>query len=117
MTIWEFAQAKFQEKGEKLILPAKYVNERLKEYGILIVDQAGFMKCVRQLKDKSKEQILPKLMAITRNIMKYSDEELNEHYKANNQEFKDWGDDIILFYIHRAAMDDKWAEKNPILVY
>ena len=114
-TIRQFAQKKFAEKGKKLIIPAKYVSERFHEYGILIIDTAIFTECWNRLKGKEKVETIPILMAITRNIMKYSDEELNEHYKASNQAFKDWGDDIILFYIHRAAMDDKWAEKNPII--
>jgi len=113
-TIRQFAQKKFAEKGKKLIIPAKYVNERFSEYAILITSEDDFTECCNRLKGKSIEEVLPKLIAITRNIMKYSDKELNEHYEANNQAFKDWGDDVILFYIHRAAMDDHWAEKNPI---
>lgn len=113
-TIRQFAQKKFAEKGKKLIVPAIYVNERFHEYAILITDEKGFTECCNRLKDKSIEEVLPKLIAITRNIMKYSDEELNEHYKASNQAFVDWGNDIILFYIHRSAIDNKWAEKNPI---
>lgn len=113
-TIKEFVERKFAEKGKKLIIPAKYVNERFYEYGIIITNEDEFVNCVKAMKHKSKEEILPKLMAIIINIMKYTDKELNQHHKASNKKFMDWGNDIILFYIHRAAMDDKWAEKNPI---
>tara|TARA_R110002110_G_scaffold39586_2_gene127514 strand:+ start:501 stop:1085 length:585 start_codon:yes stop_codon:yes gene_type:complete len=63
---------------------------------------------MKQLKKKTPQDVLDEMKA---NILKYNEDELNALHEANNKQFRNWCDDVVLYLITREII-----YKTPIRV-
>jgi hypothetical protein len=102
---------KISECGKKIMLLCLEIHPRFKEYCVLTTS-----KEVKETIDNYRKSDKGHIKFVYResllNILQYSDEELNNKYTLNSKEWKDWCDDILIFYAVRLLLFDK-----PIPIY
>jgi hypothetical protein len=82
------------------------IAERFKEYSIIssAKEITGMIKNAEKLEEKERKHIW---VSILRELHKHTDEQLNAHYEAQSQEWRDWCNDAVLFYAYNAVIFKK----------
>jgi hypothetical protein len=82
------------------------IGTRFKEYIILSTAKeiTAQIKSAEKLGEQDRKRIY---ICVLRNLNKYTDEELNAHYEATDQVWRDWCNDAILFYAYNAVIFKK----------
>jgi hypothetical protein len=81
---------------EVIYLTAGVVSQEYKDFCVKTTD-TEIKSYLYRISKRNKTQLKIQFSQVYSNLTKYSNETLTEHYKKNNQEFKDWCDDLAIF--------------------
>jgi len=82
------------------------IDERFNEYGVLM-SKKQILGLVDMAVSVTIEKVLLSYKGSYRNITKYTDEELNSHYKNNTIDFQNWCNDVAIYYSTRLILYKK----------
>ena len=82
------------------------ISNRFKEYSVISTAKeiTGVIKSVEKQDEKERKHTW---VSILRELSRYTDEELNAHYEATDQAWRDWCSDAVLFYAYNAVIFKK----------
>jgi len=94
---------------EDIILSCAEIDKRFDKFFVITSDDE-----IRQLLNKAKDETDKLRLHFVKkrcydSITKYSTEELKEIFNKQNQQYRDWCDDVAIFYVYRLFID-----KQPI---
>ena len=89
-----------------VIVAGRAFPERLDFQNMVVgFHDAEIQEMVKLIKKQSKVYTLEdKLEKVKTNILQYSEKELSHHHAESTPEFRDWCDDICLYYICRLVL-------------
>ena len=82
------------------------ISNRFKDY-IIVTTSKQITEYIELVEKKTEKDRKLAWVQITRNLNKYSDDELNHHYETSSQEWSDWGDDAVLFFAFNSVIFNK----------
>jgi hypothetical protein len=82
------------------------IGTRFNEYSIISTAKeiTGMIKNAEKQNEAERKHIW---VSILRELNRYTDEELNAHYEATDQAWRDWCNDAVLFYAYNAVIFKK----------
>jgi hypothetical protein len=101
------------EVSKKFLLLCKDIDERFKQYVVLTTNK-NIIETVTSFDIMPKERVLSSYEGSYRNLIKYTDEQLHSHYKNNTKDWKNWCDDVAIYYSSRLVLYQKII---PIMNY
>ncbi len=76
------------------------INSRFKEYAVITSDKE-VKDTIKECEKTDIKNLTFRFKLIYANLTQYTDNELNSHYEAKDQQWQDWCNDVVLFYAHR----------------
>ena len=82
------------------------ISTRFKDY-IVITSAKEITQSIKNGEKLDEQERKRIWVSILRELNRYTDEELNAHYEATDQEWRDWCNDAVLFYAYNAIIFKK----------
>ena len=90
---------------EEIFLNAGVVSPEYNDFLVQTTD-TEIKSNLYRISKRNKTELKRQFVQVWANLTQYSNETLTEHYKKNNQEFKDWCDDLAIFCMLRLILFD-----------
>jgi hypothetical protein len=97
-----------EDCGEGLmpVMLCEGICPRYNAYGVGTTHNV-IMELIESNKRASKRELRIIFAGSLRNLTQWTDEELHNHWASQNQEWKDFCDDVAIFYTARAVLMEK----------
>jgi hypothetical protein len=104
-----------KEQGLQIIKPTSKkevaiwcggISERFKEYSVICCPNQ-ITKTIKIAEKHTEQERKHIWVSIIRQLNIYTNEQLNAHYEAQNNEWRNWCDDVALFYSYNAVIFKK----------
>ena len=97
-----------EDCGEGLmpVMMCEGICPRFYEYGVRTT-HAEIMDLIETAKNSSNAELRHIFVSSLRNLTQWSNEELHNHWASQTQQWKDFCDDVAIFYTTRAVLMEK----------
>lgn len=97
-----------EDCGEGLmpVMKCEGIHPRFSDYGVGTTHNV-IMSLIESNKRLSNRELRHVFASSLRNLTQWSNEEIHNHWKTQNQEWKDFCDDVAVFYTIRAVLMEK----------
>jgi len=92
--------------SSKFVLTCGEIHPRFKSYAIQTTDKE-IKECIKSQKDDRKEKIIRLSLSCYAALTQFTDEDLHQHFLSNNQDWKNWCNDVLIFLVVRFLLFDK----------
>lgn len=97
-----------EDCGEGLmpVMKCEGIHPRLSDYGVGTTHNV-IMDLIETAKRESNADLRHIFVSSLRNLTQWSNEELHNHWASQTQQWKDFCDDVAIFYTARAVLMEK----------
>jgi uncharacterized protein with NAD-binding domain and iron-sulfur cluster len=103
----DLVKAEEFQPDDKVFIKGETISKRFKEY-IVGTTHKEIMESLDKEWTETKRELVGMTIVCYKNIVQYSDEELNNMYVQKNQKWTNWCNDVVLFHIYRKKIDPNY---------
>ena len=87
----------------KMIVTCKSIDKRFEKYAVQTTDKIIRDQLNNLVKNQENKELMNKIYKC---IVEFSEQDLQNHYKAKNQIWQDWCDDVVLYHVFNYALNN-----------
>jgi len=87
----------------KMIVTCKGIDKRFEEYAVATTDKEIRTQLNNLVKNEENKQLMNKIYNCN---VKFSEEDLQNHYKAKDQIWQDWCGDVVLYHVFNYVLNN-----------
>ena len=87
----------------KMIVTCHSIDMRFEGYAVQTTDKQIRDQINNLVKNQENKELMNKIYKC---IVEFSEQDLQNHYKAKNQIWQDWCDDVVLYHVFNYALNN-----------
>lgn len=101
------------KSSKKIAVWCGGISIRFKDYHI-VTNSREIESCIEKTKKLDTQAQKGIWLSITRNLHRYTDEELNHHYEETDKQWFDWCNDAVIWYAYNVVLFKKGIPASEV---